>query len=775
MNRKVFSNKTWFCIWAAYHALILIAFCISLFFTKGLVFDADFTNMIPSANKNEAIKIAEKTITQNSSRSIFILSEHTDFEQAKLGAQKAFEILKKRQDKFNSLSLYTDESAFSEIYDFLREYRFNLLDLQTQNNLRAKDGAQKYAQNALATVYGGFSFTSLDNLAEDPFLLDEINLKNYLSAVTDSGTKLSPKDGVLARFFNDKWYVMIRGELNEKAARLADKENAIPLIYENLLPLENDELHFVFYGSPFHSYKSSSSASVEISVISTVSMIAVILILLIVFKSPFPVFLSVFSILCSILSAVCATHFIFGGLHMTSLVFGTSLIGSCIDYSLHYFINWKASKEFDTTAKIRHHIFKGLLLSLVSTEICFAMLLFAPFGLLKQMAVFSISGILSSFLTTAGFFPVFNLPAGEKRGIQFIEKIENFSNKTFTPKTKKYAGRLLSLAVFSVCIPILFFNRQKLSVKNDISNLYKMEGRLKEDTIKAYQILDYSPSSWIIVSADSEEELLQKEENIASILPDKYLCTSRFIPSVQMQKQSIESSKLLLPFVNEQFENLGFEENDAQNYKNTLKDAEKKFVTVDAAVPDTLNSLLKMLWIGKIEEKYYSIILPSAISDEFFYKNLCNTFDGVCFENKVKDISLSLDKLTELIVIMFALAFVIIFLIIKIFYNWRETLKIISIPVLSVLVILTVFVLAGLKIEFFCITGMILVFGLGLDYVIYKSQNKENTTETFAIGLSFITTAISFGALALSSFVPVHVIGLAIFSGLATAFFCAIL
>ena len=111
----------------------------------------------------------------------------------------------------------------------------------------------------------------------------------------------------------------------------------------------------------------------------------------------------------------------------------------------------------------------------------------------------------------------------------------------------------------------------------------------------------------------------------------------------------------------------------------------------------------------------------------------------------------------------------------KFFYSWRETLKIVSIPVLSILVITAVFVLAGLKIEFFCITGVILVFGLGLDYVIYRMENKENKLEAFAILLSFVTTSISFGALALSSFVPVHVMGLSIFTGLITAFILAMI
>ena len=39
-----------------------------------------------------------------------------------------------------------------------------------------------------------------------------------------------------------------------------------------------------------------------------------------------------------------------------------------------------------------------------------------------------------------------------------------------------------------------------------------------------------------------------------------------------------------------------------------------------------------------------------------------------------------------------------------------------------------------------------------------------------AKGIIYVTTAVSFGALALSKFVPVHMIGMAIFIGLVTAF-----
>ena len=70
------------------------------------------------------------------------------------------------------------------------------------------------------------------------------------------------------------------------------------------------------------------------------------------------------------------------------------------------------------------------------------------------------------------------------------------------------------------------------------------------------------------------------------------------------------------------------------------------------------------------------------------------------------------------------------------------------------------------------------MFGLGLDYIIYMTEHgrRDETggrgIEPAAVLLSFVTTELSFGALALSSFVPVHIIGLCIFAGCLAAFLC---
>lgn len=761
--------------WIFYHGAILLAFLISLFFTKGIKIDADFYNMMPSGQESKAVKIAEKSIFKNSNNSVFMLASHEDFSKAKKAAEEAYGILS-RNEKFASLTLYQDFSSSQDILAFLDKYKYQLLSPEMRGKLSAPGGAAEYSEESLAKIFGGFTLTALDNLGSDPFLLNDSNLENYLSAISDAGTSLQPKDGVLASKFDGKWYVMLRGELTAQGAKLASDENAVPDIYDACFPLEKDGVRFVFYGTTFHSYKSSVSANHEISVISTVSMLAVLVILLVVFHSGLPIVCSLASILVSLAAAFCATHLVFGNLHAMTLVFGTSLIGSSIDYSLHFFVNWKANRIFDSGEKIRRHIFEGLILSLISTEICYALLFFAPFTMLKQMALFSFAGILSSFLTATGLFPLFPLPAEQKRTIPVFEKFFAGTGAKHH-KSIRTLKIVFQISVFFACILIIAFNHKNVKIENNISNLYKMEGRLKDDTVLAYQVLNYNPTSWLIICGNSAEEVLQKEEQIAPEIPDPFVCVSRFIPSEKSQDESLAAAENLVPLAKEQLEFLGFDESSIAKFSDDFKRQleQKNYLSPESEVPEALKSLLNMLWIGEIDGKYYSVLLPSKISDENFYLDLAENDGNIFFENKVKDVSASLDNLTELIAAMFAIAFVVIIVLMKFFYSWRETLKIASIPVLSVLVILSVFTLAGLKIEFFCITGIILVFGLGLDYIIYKLENKSNNLETFAIVLSFVTTAISFGALALSSFVPVHVLGLAIFSGLTAAFVFALL
>ena len=778
------SNKNYLKVWLAYHlglfAFFALVFCIN---PSRISIDADLFNMFPRPFEEEGIRNADEKLTENVGQNVFILVSHQDFSKAKEAAVSVYNKLS-ASENFKSLSLYSDIDQLKEITDFVYDYRWNLLSDEDIELINSDGGAQLFAQNALAQAYSPFTILPLDNLDSDPFMLAESNLNNYLLAVRKSGTSMYAKDGLLAASKDEVWYVMLRGILSKKGASLASKDNGIAEIYSICSPLEKDGLKFIYSGTPFNSHQSSTEAMKEITIISTVSLLVVIILLLFVFRSPLPVIFSIISIFISIITALVATLAVFKKMHILTLVFGTSLIGSCIDYSLHFFTQWAGNPNIKSGQEIRNHLLKSLVMAIASSVLCYAILIFAPFNVLKQMSVFSLTGLLSSFLTTMAIFPYISLPEGKR-----VIKISKVLRETNHKRAKKYFGRVAVTILFLFSIAVLLINHKNFAVKNDLSRLYTMEGRLLEDRIKAVEITKYNPSGWFIIRGQSEEKALEVEYDLACKLNKAFdgqlgfISTSNFVPSIEHQKKSREACRKLLEIAPEQFENLGFDSSYTRDLIADFNQSENQFVSfTNNNVPQYIASSISTAWLGLMDDGYYyTVLMPNILEDLDLMRKFADEDPNVFFVNKMSDMGRDLDKLTLMIIKFFAIAYLLIFVMLKFFYNWKQSFKIISVPVLIVLMTAAIFSLSKIDLEFFSVTGLILVFGLGLDYIIYMMENEKKKTkdsktlEPFATLLSFITTIISFGALSLSNFQPVHLMGLSIFIGLATAYISSIL
>ena len=799
---KAISQKKLLGGWIFYHAAVLIFFLLSLIIFHGQTgIDSDLFNLVPKSISMASVKKADDKMMSVTSQNVFVLVANEEFAAAKSVAEKVYAGLKDSSN-FESVSLYNDVSAMGEITDFLYKYRSYLIDEKTADEiLSSPDGAENFALEALSKAYGGFTMLPLDNIDTDPFLLTEYHLQNYLVAVQNAGTAMSVKDGVLASKFEGKWYVMIRGVLSRSGAKLASKNNAITEIYrvcDQALADAADkaaaaETSFVFSGTPFHSHESSNSASREISIIATVSMLAVIILLIFIFRSVRPLVYSVGSILISLGVAVLATLAVFHKMHVITLVFGTSLIGSCIDYSLHFFTHWSANKELKTSIEIRNHIFSGLLMAIISTGICFAILLFAPFTILKQMSFFCLTGLISSFLTTIAIYPYIKLPA-QRGNVRFTKGFSTVISRL----EQKWVGRSVILFLFAFSILSIAIFHKNVKVKNNLLTLYDMEGRLLQDEITASQVIQYTPGGWYIVSGETEEQALENEEKLRrefEAVTDGqvgYVSTSSFVPSKAVQKKSRMAYRRLMELAEEQLVNLGFDEEEAEllaksEYKTMPPDLslDTDYVSLENGnVPAFIESAISSVWLGKVDDKYFTVLLPVRVTDYANYRSLADSYEEVYFISKSQDISADLDSLTIMIFKFFVVAYVLMFIMLRFFYSWKQSFKIISVPFLIILVVVSIFAIFKIDMEFFSVTGLILVFGLGLDYIIYMMENEKrvkgeagaagkkeiSVLEPFATMVSFVTTIISFGALALSSFKPVHLIGLSIFIGLATAY-----
>ena len=704
---------------------------------RGINLDTSFFSIFPEYS---ALSAVEKKISQNTSSSVYIFAESKDFETAKKGAEDFYDLFKD-SDVFKSLILYQDADSFEELKTFLFEHRYQLIDDETLALLEAGK-ADAVAKAALSQVYSPFSFADLSHLDKDPFLLTGKNLTKYAS---QSAGNMFMKEGCLSAESEGKWYVMIRGSVTDSALSFS-KKNGIGKVYEQIKMLEQDnpDVSYFCSGVPFHSYESSSKAMKEISWITGVSLALVALIIFFAFRSLLPMLISLANIGVSLLFGLAVALILYGKINALALVFGTTLIGVSIDYSIHWFVN-------------REKIFRSLTINCISTEVSWCLLMLAPFPLLRQIALFSAAGLLCSYLIVRLIYPALSKPCQIAEG------------RTDAGQPGGHLARIAGILVIVICLVAPAVSG--IRIKNNIKGMYTMSNQLLEWEKKASGVLNLGSSGeYFIVAGRGPQELLGQEEQLTAALEKEkkagtlggYTAITSYVPSMAKQARSYQAASLLLQRSHAQLKALGFGSAAAGQFEQDYRNNAGKVVALNA-VPSFLQESINTLYLGKVGDAYYSVVFPLQVKNSDALKSLA---DGrhVFFLSKIRDIEKELDHLTKIALCFILASYLLVFPVLFIVYR-KKALKIALVPVAVILGSLA-FVSACGGVDLFACSGIVLIFGLGLDYLVYGLEKKTGK----ATLLSFITTELSFGALALSSFVPAHVFGLTVCVGLALAY-----
>jgi predicted exporter len=766
-----------FYLWLACH-LALAAAVVAVLAARGVPkINAGFLEMLPQSGGTGTFSTAKaaRALSNNQSRSVVALAAAADFERARDAAAELYRDFS-ASPYFESLTFFVDDAAAAELTAFLYDHRYALLDADTRALLES-GGAGRVARDALASVYGAFTLAPLENLVGDPFMLTGRELNAYLALAAKSGGGFSPVGDVLAAEREGRGFVMLRGTLTEAGASFSAKENGVQFMRSRIAACTRNFPGVDVYvsGVPFHSFESSANAKKEISLISSISLALIIALFACYFRSLIPALISALAAALAVATGFGAALVFFRSPHLITLVFGTTLIGTCVDYSIHYFAH--LYREAQSGADVRRRIGKGITLGFVSTEICFLLLLAAPFGILKQFAVFSLFGMASSYLSVMFLFPC--LPPAL------------FRPRPATPRripvSPGPAVRYAIAAAIALCsLSVILVNRNRVDVKNDIRSLYTPSPALLENERAVSEVMDYGRAPWFyIVTGESEQELLENEEKLCGLLAAEtgalrsFMAASLFVPSVETQKRNYAASAALLELAGDQFAALGFPPDAGESFAQDFRQQEGRWVLPGSALPALLGDLVSALYLGNIDGGYYScvfLINPDGESPAF--ARIAESLPFARLTDTAGNIGESLDALTRTMLVLYLVAFVIIAGAAKLVYPWRTALMVWAFPVLVGLVTLAALLLCGIPIGFFAVTAFLLTFGLGLDYLFYfleGAKNKQDGAVLSAVILSFATTALSFGALALSSFVPVHTFGVTVLAGLTAAFGFALL
>ncbi|MDG2681609.1 MMPL family transporter, partial [Vibrio parahaemolyticus] len=253
------------------------------------------------------------------------------------------------------------------------KHRFQLLTPEQRERL--SQNPEQQVQHVIQSLYNPFSGVTGQELQNDPFLL----FRDYLSQVTQQSSSFRLDNGYLSVEKDGAQYLLITAELKDSPYSLTG-QLAVPDIQSlEQSVAQKYGAEVAHTGVLFYADFGTQSAKSEISTIGVFSLLGIIALFVLVFRSVMPLSLALLSITIGLLVALSVTTWIFGKVHLFSLVFGASLIGVSIDYAFHYLTErLAAGNEWDSEQGLKH-IFIAITLGLITSLIGYLGMLVAPF------------------------------------------------------------------------------------------------------------------------------------------------------------------------------------------------------------------------------------------------------------------------------------------------------------------------------------------------------------------------------------------------------------
>jgi predicted exporter len=762
MRNYVLSNSKLASIW-----LFFILFCGAALLRQ-TVLQPNFplqTNILALLPENQQDPVAQQAFRQiaaNLSNKVVFLLAAEDKEKLLKGVQAFSEKLLQTAlfSQFSAQLSKQDRRAWGKLYF---PYRAQLLN--EAQRARLKNTPQSQVTKVMQQVYTPFAGVTGNELKNDPFLL----FREFISGQAVS-SNFTLEQGYLSTSYQGKHYIILHADLLKSPYNIALQGNI-----KNLTALEKEiktqfDLQILHTGTLFYAAYGTQSARDEISTIGIGSLVGIILLILLVYRSVLPLALALLSISCGLLVAFVATVAVFGKVHLFSLVFGASLIGVSIDYAFHYLTERLVSKDNWQPDLALTHIFNAITLGLLTSLIGYLGLLIAPFPGLQQLSLFSVVGLLASYLTVVCWYP-FLTKTASTAAVPKLSLLNRWLRLWQNPKLRFFLP--VSLLIFS------FIGFSTLRFDDDIRQLQALPEDLKaqEAEIKTVSGVGQNPQL-LLVRANSEQALLTRleeaEEQLSrwekqQVLSD-YQSIAQYVPSEKTQKENFKLVESL-------YQRQGGRLSGKLNFATPIIfENQFKLLTVDDFLSSSVSQTLRFLWLKEIDGIHSAVILLHQVKDPKTVKAFINLHNDLTYLDKADQVSHIFKKYRVQISKLLIGAYGLISLLLIWRYGLKLGILVISPPVIAACVGLAVTGIAGIPITIFNLLALILILAIGIDYTLFFAEQNKNHAAKYtllAITLSAFTTVLSFGLLSLSETQAIHGFGITLLSGIIVAWILA--
>ena len=512
----------------AYCWLVVVSSVFVIALSQKPQFDSSLMSLLPISEQRPEIQQAKQNLAQSFDNKLLLVLRGNDSDQVKTAVSEVASALD--ESPFIEQVKWRLEPSNQNVHNGIEAYRFSILSPEVFRLIDQGDFV-RLRNKALSETLSPMSLSNL-SILEDPFGLNRDYLKSLESRVNfqidDGYLKVKRSQDPAYIIFVSFGHSAFDPKLQSSITHFVDE-------WSSSLALKNIEL--LKSGMVLHAAAGAEQANSEMKTIGIGSLVGIVLCIILVFKRLSPILLLLLPVLVGCVTAFSFTVLLFEKVHFITLAFGAGLIGVSIDYALHFLCERHKRSAVDTLKKL----FPGMCLGLLTSVLAYSAQALAPFPGLRQMALFSVVGLIGAWLTVMLWFPI--LTAGlQLDSLEAARGLGRFREKFPTLGGQPYF--LILLSIVSLVAVVIIYDAEK---SIDIRELQSPSEHLLAEDSQVQELLGLTSSAkFLLVSGRDLQESLDVERGISQKLDlmvesgrlEGYQALSTQYPSLVQQRQN---------------------------------------------------------------------------------------------------------------------------------------------------------------------------------------------------------------------------------------------
>jgi predicted exporter len=516
---------------------------------------------------------------------------------------------------------------------------------------------------------------------------------------------------------------------------------------------------------------SETEAKADVARISIASLAALLLMFIVLFRSLRTLLVALLPLGGGVLVASAVGLLVFDRLHVLTLAFGSTLIGVCIDYPLHYLVHQALLPSRAGPRGTLERVWPALLMGALTTVAGFAGLAASDFPGVRELGLFAGTGVLASLWITRWLVPPL-APRGS-RPPHLLSVLADYLGQFLESLRHRRRGLgVIPVAFLVVCVagwPQLIWEDDVYTL-----NLPLDPAWLEEDArVRARVSRDDAGQAVLVQGLDVESSLQLNDAVYTRLVKAReagalggFRSLHTFLRSEALQRRNIAELA--------RAPRLGERTLAALREEGFRTDAFEPFVQALEALParplrlaDLQDSPLQDLvspFLMEVDGGSAFVTLLRGVRDPAALESMLADLEGVHYFDQRRFLAEIYGRYRSRTVplVWIGLGAVVGMLYLR--YRRLTRAVVLAAPALlagaSTLALLS---LLGVEINLLHLLGCLLVLCFGVDYAIFlgEARGARDTSVTLlGILLACASTCLSFGLLAASSFPALRSLGL---------------